>query len=118
MQVTRLPEPTHCKIPNYGGDCSPTHDPMRGYCASFDCRPLMRGLAMPVCPSCSRRHDVPQLKDSSELLGMHVTAVGHSEGCSKKWTDGSVVDAMGEWFIFTVCTLPGDCGSPVLDMDI
>ena len=56
-------------------------------------------------------------KNSSELLGMHVTAVGHPEGCLKKWTDGSVVDATGEWFIFTAYALPGDSGSPVLDDD-
>jgi hypothetical protein len=56
-----------------------------------------------------------QSQDPSSLLGQHVTLVGHPEGRLKKWTDGVVIDAYGDWFTNTAYTLPGDSGSPVLD---
>jgi hypothetical protein len=51
----------------------------------------------------------------SELIGKHVTVVGHPRGRLKKWTDGYVIDASGEWFTSTNYSLPGNSGSPVLD---
>lgn len=54
-------------------------------------------------------------RTSSELLGTHVTIVGHPEGNLKKWTDGVVATAAGKWFQATAFVLPGDSGSPVLD---
>jgi hypothetical protein len=54
-------------------------------------------------------------QDSASLMGTHVTIVGHPKGALKKWTEGVVVDANGEWFWSTAYTLPGDSGSPVLD---
>ena len=56
-------------------------------------------------------------QDSNTLLGKHVTIVGHPEGYLKKWTDGTVVDATGDWLTSTVYTLPGNSGSPILDDD-
>jgi S1-C subfamily serine protease len=58
-------------------------------------------------------HDV----DAASLLGMHVTVVGHPEGELKKWTDGVVVDAFGNWFTADAYSLPGNSGSPMLDDD-
>ena len=52
---------------------------------------------------------------ATDLLGKHVTIVGHPEGYLKKWTDGTVVDTNGKWFTCTAYTLPGDSGSPALD---
>lgn len=54
-------------------------------------------------------------RTSSELLGTHITIVGHPEGNLKKWTDGVVATAAGKWFQATAFVLPGDSGSPVLD---
>ena len=54
---------------------------------------------------------------AAELLGTHVTIVGHPEGYLKKWTDGTVADMNGKWFTCTAYTLPGDSGSPALDDD-
>jgi V8-like Glu-specific endopeptidase len=54
-------------------------------------------------------------QDPASLLGQHVTVVGHPEGRLKKWTDGVVFDAFGDWFTSTAFVLPGDSGSPVLD---
>lgn len=56
-------------------------------------------------------------QSSSSLIGKHITIVGHPEGCLKKWTDGVVVNASGQWFQSTAYILPGDSGSPVLDDD-
>jgi hypothetical protein len=56
-------------------------------------------------------------RDPGSLLGQHVTVIGHPEGNLKKWTDGEIVDADGDWFQTTAYTLPGDSGSPVLDDD-
>jgi hypothetical protein len=53
----------------------------------------------------------------AELLGQHVTIVGHPEGYLKKWTDGTVADIKGKWFTCTAYILPGDSGSPALDDD-
>jgi len=58
-------------------------------------------------------HDV----DAASLLGMHVTVVGHPEGDLKKWTDGLVVDAFGDWVTADAYSLPGNSGSPFLDDD-
>jgi hypothetical protein len=55
--------------------------------------------------------------DAASLLGMHVTVVGHPEGDLKKWTDGEVVDAFGDWFTADAYSLPGNSGSPMLDDD-
>jgi S1-C subfamily serine protease len=55
--------------------------------------------------------------DSAALLGQHVTVVGHPQGRLKKWTDGVVIDAAGDWFSSTAFVLPGSSGSPVLDDD-
>jgi hypothetical protein len=41
--------------------------------------------------------------------------VGHPEGRLKKWTDGEVVDANGQWITTTAYTLPGESGSPILN---
>jgi hypothetical protein len=53
--------------------------------------------------------------DATSLLGRHVTVVGHPGGGLKKWTDGIVADAFGDWFATTAYTLPGSSGSPALD---
>src|SRR5262249_51829480 len=53
--------------------------------------------------------------DAATLIGTHVNIVGHPEGRLKKWTDGVVVDAFGDWFTASAYILPGDSGSPVLD---
>jgi hypothetical protein len=52
---------------------------------------------------------------AGELIGEHVTAVGHPLGRLKKWSDGFVVRAEGDWFESTVFSLPGGSGSPILD---
>ena len=49
------------------------------------------------------------------LVGMHVTVVGHPEGHLKKWTEGTVFDADGDWIQSTAYDLPGNSGSPFLD---
>jgi V8-like Glu-specific endopeptidase len=54
-------------------------------------------------------------QDSTALVGQHVTVVGHPEGRLKKWTDGVVFDAFGDWFRTTAFSLPGNSGSPILD---
>jgi V8-like Glu-specific endopeptidase len=54
-------------------------------------------------------------EDPASLLNQHVTIVGHPEGKLKKWTDGQVVDADGQWITTTAYTLPGDSGSPILN---
>ena len=41
--------------------------------------------------------------------------MGHPEGALKKWTDGQVTDANGQWITTTAYTLPGDSGSPILN---
>ena len=64
-------------------------------------------------PSFLSFHDV----DAASLLGMHVTVVGHPEGDLKKWTDGVVVDAFGDWITADAYSLPGNSGSPMLDDD-
>ncbi|MFA7403464.1 MAG: serine protease [Pelobacteraceae bacterium] len=56
-------------------------------------------------------------RNSSSLLGTHVTIVGHPEANLKKWTDGVVANSSGKWFQTTAFVLPGDSGSPVLDDD-
>jgi hypothetical protein len=57
----------------------------------------------------------PSSPDARSLVGTHVTLVGHPEGDLKKWTDGVVADASGDWFTATAFSLPGNSGSPVLD---
>jgi hypothetical protein len=54
-------------------------------------------------------------QDSTSLVGQHVTVVGHPESRLKKWTDGTVFDAFGDWFKTAAFSLPGNSGSPVLD---
>jgi V8-like Glu-specific endopeptidase len=54
-------------------------------------------------------------RDSKELIGTRVTAVGHPLGRLKKWSSGVVIDADGSWFESTVFSLPGSSGSPMLD---
>jgi hypothetical protein len=54
-------------------------------------------------------------RDPGELLGEHVTIVGHPEGRLKKWTAGQVVDGYGDWITVSAYTLPGNSGSPILD---
>jgi V8-like Glu-specific endopeptidase len=54
-------------------------------------------------------------QDPASLLNQHITIVGHPEGRLKKWTDGEVVDANGQWITTTAYTLPGDSGSPILN---
>lgn len=54
-------------------------------------------------------------RDSKELLGEHVTAIGHPLGRLKKWSSGVVIDAEGEWFESSVFSLPGSSGSPIVD---
>jgi len=51
---------------------------------------------------------------AADLVGEHVTAVGHPFGALKKWSSGYVVDVDGEWFDTTVFSLPGGSGSPIL----
>jgi hypothetical protein len=53
--------------------------------------------------------------DPASLLNQHITIVGHPEARLKKWTDGQVVDANGQWITTTAYTLPGDSGSPILN---
>ncbi len=52
---------------------------------------------------------------ASELVGSHVTIMGHPRGDLKKWTDGTVYDATGDWMSMSDYILPGDSGSPILD---
>ncbi len=54
-------------------------------------------------------------QNPASLLNQHITIVGHPEGRLKKWTDGQVVDANGQWITTTAYTLPGDSGSPILN---
>ncbi len=54
-------------------------------------------------------------QESDQLIGKHVTVVGHPEAYLKKWTDGTVVDSSGKWFLATAYILPGNSGSPLLD---
>lgn len=54
-------------------------------------------------------------RDAAELIGTHVTIVGHPNGRLKKWSDGVVLDGYGAWFEATNYILPGDSGSPVLN---
>jgi hypothetical protein len=54
-------------------------------------------------------------QNSPSLIGKHITIVGHPEGYLKKWTDGVVINASGQWFQTTAYILPGDSGSPALD---
>jgi hypothetical protein len=70
------------------------------------------GTALPT-PAFLTFHDL----DAASLLGMHVTIVGHPEAALKKWTDGLVVDAFGDWFTADAYSLPGNSGSPLLDDD-
>ncbi|HJX62573.1 MAG TPA: serine protease [Polyangia bacterium] len=53
--------------------------------------------------------------DPASLLNQHITIVGHPEGNLKKWTDGQVTDAYGQWITTTAYTLPGESGSPILN---
>ena len=52
--------------------------------------------------------------DPASLFDQHITIVGHPEGNLKKWTDGQVTDAYGQWITTTAFTLPGESGSPIL----
>ena len=52
---------------------------------------------------------------TSSLIGTHVTIIGHPDGRLKKWSDGVVFDANGDWFKSTNYSLPGNSGSPVVD---
>ncbi|MET0283468.1 MAG: serine protease [Polyangiales bacterium] len=54
-------------------------------------------------------------RTASELVGTHVTAIGHPLGRLKKWSSGYVVSADGTWFDASVFSLPGGSGSPLLD---
>lgn len=56
-----------------------------------------------------------QSQSPESLIGMHVTVVGHPEGCLKKWADGTVAHAFGDWISSTTYILPGDSGSPILN---
>ncbi len=51
----------------------------------------------------------------AELVGTHVTLVGHPEGHLKKWTAGEVYDTDGDWIFTSAYLLPGNSGSPILD---
>ncbi|HVZ24136.1 MAG TPA: serine protease, partial [Vicinamibacterales bacterium] len=53
--------------------------------------------------------------EAVDLIGKHVTVVGHPEARLKKWASGVVIDVSGVWFESTVFILPGDSGSPLLD---
>jgi hypothetical protein len=54
-------------------------------------------------------------KSAANLIGEHITIVGHPNARLKKWSDGVVLDAHGAWFFATNYILPGDSGSPVLN---
>jgi hypothetical protein len=54
-------------------------------------------------------------QQAEQLIGTHVNVVGHPEAHLKKWTEGTVVDSSGQWFIATAYILPGNSGSPLLD---
>lgn len=54
-------------------------------------------------------------RSASELIGERVTVVGHPLGRLKKWSEGLVIDADGDWFESTLFTLPGSSGSPIVD---
>lgn len=56
-----------------------------------------------------------ETRSSEELLGAHVTSVGHPLGRLKKWASGYVIHADGEWFETTLFSLPGGSGSPILN---
>jgi len=52
---------------------------------------------------------------ADQLVGGHVTAVGHPLGRLKKWSSGFVIHADGDWFDTTIFSLPGGSGSPMLN---
>jgi V8-like Glu-specific endopeptidase len=52
---------------------------------------------------------------AASLVGTTVYVVGHPESRLKKWTQGTVVDATGDWFETTSFILPGSSGSAVLN---
>jgi len=52
---------------------------------------------------------------AEELVGQHVTAVGHPLGRLKKWSSGYVIHADGQWFDTTLFSLPGGSGSPIVN---
>jgi hypothetical protein len=54
-------------------------------------------------------------RSADELVGEHVTAIGHPLGRLKKWSSGSVIHADGEWFDTSIFSLPGGSGSPILN---
>ncbi|HTU60268.1 MAG TPA: serine protease, partial [Polyangiales bacterium] len=54
-------------------------------------------------------------RTSKELIGAHVTTIGHPLGRLKKWSAGVVIDDDGGWFESTVFSLPGSSGSPIVD---
>lgn len=54
-------------------------------------------------------------RTAKELVGTHVTTIGHPLGRLKKWSSGVVIDDDGGWFESTVFSLPGSSGSPILD---
>lgn len=58
-----------------------------------------------------------ETRSAGELVGQHVIAIGHPLGRLKKWSEGSVIHADGEWFESSVFSLPGGSGSPILNDD-
>jgi V8-like Glu-specific endopeptidase len=56
-----------------------------------------------------------ETRSASELVGQHVTAIGHPLGRLKKWSDGVVIHAEGDWFESSIFSLPGGSGSPILN---
>jgi hypothetical protein len=56
-----------------------------------------------------------EARRADELIGEHVTAIGHPLGRLKKWSEGYVIHSDGEWFDTTLFSLPGGSGSPILN---
>lgn len=56
-----------------------------------------------------------ETRSASELVGQHVIAIGHPLGRLKKWSEGAVIQADGDWFESSVFSLPGGSGSPILN---
>ncbi len=56
-----------------------------------------------------------ETRGASDLIGERVTVVGHPLGRLKKWSEGVVIGADGDWFESTLFTLPGSSGSPIVD---
>lgn len=78
---------------------------------------VLQAFTSPGSPLVTPEHLTIDPRDARSLLGAHIHVIGHPEGHLKKWSSGTVVDALGNWFESTAYILPGSSGSPVLSDD-